>query len=108
MIFVHQINRKTTSALIGQNLSLIGTDNPWKTESYFLKTPTYHAYLFENFVQEKDGVVLLEIERALLVDIIHKHTTKNNKNLFKELESHKEKGGQKGKEKGRNRGKRFS
>lgn len=86
----------------------MGTDNPWKTESYFLKTPTYHAYLFENFVQEKDGVVLLEIERALLADNIHKHTTKNNKNLFKELESHKEKGGQKGKEKGRNRGKRFS
>lgn len=104
MIFVHQINRKTTSALIGQNLSLIGTDNPWNTE----KAPTYRAYLFENFVQEKDGVVLLEIKRALLTDIIHKHITKNNKNLFKELESHKEKGGQKGKEKGRNRGKRFS
>ena len=78
----------------------------WKL--FFLKAPTYRAYLFENFVQEKDGVVLLEIERALLVDIIHKHTTKNNKNLFKELESHKEKGSQKGKGKGRKRGKRFS
>ena len=46
---------------------------------------------------------MLEIERALLADIIHKHTTKNNKNLFKELESHKEKGSQKGKGKGRER-----
>ena len=108
MIFVHQINRKTTSALIGQNLSLIGTDNPWTLKVIFLKAPTYRAYLFENFVQEKDGVVLLEIKRALLTDIIHKHITKNNKILFKELESHKEKGSQKGKERGRNRGKRFS
>ena len=51
---------------------------------------------------------MLEIKRALLADIIHKHATKNNKNLFKELESHKEKGSQKGKGKGRKRGKRFS
>ena len=51
---------------------------------------------------------MLEIERALLADIIHKHTTKNNKNLFKELESHKEKESQKGKGKGREREKRFS
>lgn len=43
---------------------------------------------------------MLEIERALLVDIIHKHTTKNNKNLFKELESHKEKEAKREKEKG--------
>lgn len=53
MIFVHQINRKTTSALIGQNLSLIGTDNPWNTESYFFKSTDLSCLPFREFCTGK-------------------------------------------------------